>query len=696
MVRYFLYLPLFFILTFHKIYSQENFLINSYGVPGIIDIPSAGSLPDGSLTLSSSKFGPNLRNTISFQALPRASLSFRYSGIGDVNDYSYSSSGYTTWDRSFDLRLDLLKENKIFPSITAGFQDIIGTGIFSGEYLVFSKSFLKKLRLTSGLGWGRLASKNTIYDSNVNRSTYQSGEEGGKLRIKQIYRGNIGVFGGGEFLTPIENLKLKMEVSSDSYVSDRPLIKSLPSTNINLGLNYDLGETISISSQFVNGNEIGLQMNIKLSPERTSISNYLENAPQPFYSIPNSYNENTFEFWDPIINDLKSEENISTLAYKSDEKEVLLVIENLKHSTNVKTIGRALRILSRHVPRKYTMFTVVLSSHGLPVTSISIERKDIENIIDAPNAELLTGKVVKITSSPKAINNMIINDKLEKFNFALTPYYRLHLFDPDKPIYYDLGPELHSSWKIKQGLVIESNISASAVTSFDKIQRGVKGNLPKVRTNLRNYLVNKGPRVDYLTLSSYYRSSKNLYGRFTLGLLENMYAGLSSELLRFDPMSNLSYGLELNFVKGRSFDQRFKLREVEGLSNINGHASLYWDTNYYNYLAQIDFGKFLAGDKGGTLKLTRDFPNGWKVGGFFTLTDATFSDFGEGSFDKGFFFSIPFNSLVPYESRSSFSETIRPIQGDGGARLSVNGRMYEMLKDKSYRSLQNSWYRIWQ
>ena len=144
MVIYFLYLPLFFILTFQKSYTQDNFLINSYGVPGIIDIPSAGSLADGSLTLSSSKFGPNLRNTISFQALPRASLSFRYSGIGDINDYSFSSSGYTTWDRSFDLRFDLLQENKIFPSVTAGFQDIVGTGMFSGEYLVFSKTFFKK------------------------------------------------------------------------------------------------------------------------------------------------------------------------------------------------------------------------------------------------------------------------------------------------------------------------------------------------------------------------------------------------------------------------------------------------------------------------------------------------------------------------------------------------------------------------
>ena len=117
-----------------------------------IDI-TAGSLSDGSLVVSSSKFGPNLRNTLSFQALPKTNLSFRYSGIGDINDFSYKTSGYTTWDRSFDLRLDLLRENHNLPAITAGFQDIIGTGIYSGEYFVFSKRLFKNIRLTSGLGW---------------------------------------------------------------------------------------------------------------------------------------------------------------------------------------------------------------------------------------------------------------------------------------------------------------------------------------------------------------------------------------------------------------------------------------------------------------------------------------------------------------------------------------------------------------
>ena len=54
----------------------------------------------------------------------------------------------------------------------------------------------------------------------------------------------------------------------------------------------------------------------------------------------------------------------------------------------------------------------------------------------------------------------------------------------------------------------------------------VKGNLPKVRTDLRNYLIKTdSARINDLYLSSYYKGGKNIYGRFTLGYLEPMYTG---------------------------------------------------------------------------------------------------------------------------------------------------------------------------
>ena len=93
--------------------------------------------------------------------------------------------------------------------------------------------------------------------------------------------------------------------------------------------------------------------------------------------------------------------------------------------------------------------------------------------------------------------------------------------------------------------------------------------------------------------------------------------------------------------------------------------------------------------------MTRNFPNGWEMGGFFTLTNASFEDFGEGSFDKGLFIKIPFASIVPYESRSNLLEFMRPIQGDGGARVGMAGRRYPLVSSYNKNQLTSSWGKIW-
>ena len=98
------------LLSSKSIYCQEiNLSENTYGVPGIIDMPIAGSFNDGEISFTSSNFGTEVRNSLAFQALPRVLGTFRYSGVGDKKEGWYYRSGHTTWDRSFDLRIDLKK-----------------------------------------------------------------------------------------------------------------------------------------------------------------------------------------------------------------------------------------------------------------------------------------------------------------------------------------------------------------------------------------------------------------------------------------------------------------------------------------------------------------------------------------------------------------------------------------------------------
>jgi hypothetical protein len=97
-----------------------------------------------------------------------------------------------------------------------------------------------------------------------------------------------------------------------------------------------------------------------------------------------------------------------------------------------------------------------------------------------------------------------------------------------------------------------------------------------------------------------------------------------------------------------------------------------------------------------TLTLDREFANGWKVGAFATLTDMPFETFGEGSFDKGIRIQIPFAWLTGGATRKTYATTLRPLLRDGGARLEVEGRLYNTVRDYHASRLDDQWGRFWQ
>ncbi|MEM7190552.1 MAG: YjbH domain-containing protein, partial [Pseudomonadota bacterium] len=148
----------------------------------------------------------------------------------------------------------------------------------------------------------------------------------------------------------------------------------------------------------------------------------------------------------------------------------------------------------------------------------------------------------------------------------------------------------------------------------------------------------------------------------------------------------------MNYVQQRGFNTLFDLRDYE---TITGHGSFYWNTGFYGISTQVDAGRYLAGDWGATFSMKRRFANGWELGGFFTLTDIPFNEFGEGSFDKGIFLTIPFNWAVPFETREKFDLVLRPLTRDGGQRLDVSDRLWPSVEEVDRAHLGTGWEDFW-
>ena len=227
-------------------------------------------------------------------------------------------------------------------------------------------------------------------------------------------------------------------------------------------------------------------------------------------------------------------------------------------------------------------------------------------------------------------------------------------------------------------------------TSRTPISKASEG-VPRVRSDTRMYAGNTSPVIPELTLAWFAKPSENIYSRVTVGLLERAYGGVSGEVLWKPVNSQLAFGAEVNRVRKRDFDQLFDFRDYEVTT---GHVSAYYEFRQ-GFTAQVDVGQYLAGDVGATVSLTREFENGWRIGAYATKTDLSAEEFGEGSFDRGISLSIPVSWATGTPTRERVSSTIRSLSRDGGARVEVQGRLYDQVRDSHSVKLQQGWGAFW-
>ena len=138
--------------------DAQRVTAGNFGLPGIIDLPTARRFPDGELVATHQNHKNLFMSGISFQALPWLGVSFRYGGQGSGGGMA---QGRVNWDRSFDAHISVLDDGTYFPAISLGLRDFIGTGWYSSEYIVGTKT-IGNLELTAGLGFGRLAGRHSF------------------------------------------------------------------------------------------------------------------------------------------------------------------------------------------------------------------------------------------------------------------------------------------------------------------------------------------------------------------------------------------------------------------------------------------------------------------------------------------------------------------------------------------------------
>lgn len=673
--------------------------MSTYGTPGLVEMPTAEMLGENELALTSSGFNNTQRHSLTFQFLPRVNATFRYSLIEE-----FFATGRRIADRSFDVNILLAEEGKYRPSVVLGLRDIVGTGLFSSEYLVATKTVRPGLRFSAGVGWGRLGDRGVenplgVFNGDLETRPARSNigsQNGGTLDPDAWFRGDMGFFGGVSW-DVTERLTLSAEYSSDRYTLEESRGAEFIYDPWNVGVNYRFDSGISLGAFILGGDEVGIQLGYSINPAEPSNPGGIEAAAPALlgtdqvaaasWNLPDAPASSGVR---EVLKRRLGDQGLRMDGLDIAGSRAVVQVQNDRWQNEAQAAGRTARVMANTLPPEVTDFEIVFRQNGVPLSRVNMARPDLLELEHDVDGAWRSYARADIEDAARVARPAMGENVFPEFSAELVPFLTFSFFDPDEPLRYEVGPELRLDYKPAPGLKFATSIRYPVAGTIEDTNRLSDSVLPRVRSEAFRYAQESDVEINQMTASYIFRPGKDLFGRISGGYLETMFGGVSGELLWHPIDSRLALGVEVNYARQRDFDVLFGFQDYDV---VTGHASAYYELNN-GFHAQIDAGRYLAKDWGATFTLMREFENGFRIGAFFTLTDVPFDDFGEGSFDKGFIIEVPIAWMTGQPSRQTVSNTIRPLLRDGGARLDVPDRLYDLSRDYRADSFEDGWGRF--
>ena len=658
----------------------------NFGLPGIIDLPTARHFPDGELLITHHNHRYSFMTGISFQALPRLGVSFRYGGLGKGGVFAQDR---LTWDRSFNIHLSILDETNHIPAISAGLRDFIGTGWYSSEYIVGTKN-IGNLELTAGLGFGRLAGRNSFSNPlSVISSGFEDRETntvgvGGTLGSLNWFQGNASAFFGLNYRIG-QKILVSAEYTPDlmKYESAYLEVKS----PWNFGASYRLNNYVDISAQYLHGNQAAITTNIFFNPNRPPYKGGKELAPVPMRlrvdNAPKIKANN-----EQVIRKVLAADNFEIRQIKIINDTIYITVVNTKFRSISQAVGRVISTLQRFTSDNVKFAEISFRSHDLQVASYLVDLEKVTNQQVTPQTALEEKTSIKAIEI-KPLNNQNIHQRI---TWGLGPYFAHRLFNPDLPLSVEVGLEFGADYYFKPGLKVSGAIRKSILTNLTDNDRRSNSVLPRVHSDwpLYDFAGQRG-HIHDLALSYVTNFGSGFYGKTHAGFLEPFFAGIGGEILYKPASSSFAIGIDIHRVRKRDYDMRFDLL---GYETTIGHLSFYYDAGRTLDL-EINAGRYLAGDWGVTTTISRTFGSGWEVGGYATFTNVPFQTFGEGSFDKAIYVSVPIDWITSTPNKIRRRLNLRPITRDGGANMAAARSLYRHIERAQNTHFLREYGRLW-
>jgi hypothetical protein len=669
--------------------AQQSDWLSQLGHPGALQTPTALMPRAGSLGFGVSAADPY--NTLYINLQPFDWLSFTGRYTEELERRYGADPSKNNIDKAFDVSVRLVEGRGWMPSIGVGLLDLGGTGHFAGEYIVASQRIFD-VYASIGLGWGRLGRAGdfenpltALSDRFGNRPGRSSDDPGGRVGYNLWFRGeDVAVFGSliwkpsflpnWSLLVELEGNDYSFELGTESRRIDAP-------SRVNGGISYTLGETLTLGASFLRGNMVAFEVGIHPligSNESFRGKRYLpvlDREVHPNYrgQLPPEMTARLERLYDVLRFN-----GFFLHAIDVDENSGVLTLWQSNAVTDdplyvLQFMGRQ---AVNHVPEQIKTVRVVSVAGGAEAMRAEVPRW----LLEAEGAGRATQEELLLLTAFGPGRGWAMDDarypgllNYPTFSYGISPSIRSNIGGPGFFVgQVQLKPYLTTQFT--RSFSVTTSLGVNLADDFDRLIQPAPGELPRVRSDLELYQSSGGAvYLEEMEANFLFPIASQWYGRVSAGIFEEMYGGVGAEVLYRPFGSRFAASINANYVRKRDYDQGFEFLDYEVAT---GHLNLYYQSPIAGIVVEASAGRYLARDVGVSLDLSRRFRNGARFGVFATKTDASSREFGEGSFDKGFYVYFPLSSVHKGLPGDGFSLNYRFLTRDGGQKVNDGRPLY--------------------
>ncbi len=617
--------------------AKSSEIVSNFGRTGLLIDPSAYVVKDGYMTLGSSYVYPYLRVYGNVGFFPGLELGGTITEIRSVvvNRNVWKNYGFYK-DKAFFAKYQILPEMGKYPAIAVGWDDFHGTKLFETKYVVLTKY------VDSGL------------PQNVTIG-YATGVIDGFF------------FGTETLLHP----KLSLIVEYSPIKKNK--LKGLNGvrTKYNFGLKFQPYSWLQTVVSYQRGKDFGFNVNFNFPMGKP----WLPHRPRYFLLTKRDVelikeNKQTVFF----------EEALKRLGFDCVKVYVsgdTLVIEYSNESYFYESVAlrKILSVFKVVYFPNVRNVVFILKDKNIVVTKIEVPGYLINRYLKGEISfkDLLKDSAYEIAPDYRPRYRLLFSRPV--FEGALK--LRTFLNDPAGALKYKLSYDVGVKEYFLNNFIFQGTVILPIYNNIKSANAPLMKH--PVRSDIDYYLNNKHPDVPVLAVSYVSPLFKNTFIGLSAGYNELMFAGIGGDVIHFVGDGRFAVGFGGDWVRKRDPNRVFRLKNY-GFHDV--YVSAYYTMKYPEMHFSIKAGRFLAGDKGVRIDVSR-VVKGFEVGFWYTYSDTSkFTGPNKNYHDKGVFVAVPLRMFKWRDTRQVGYYSLSPWTRDVGQLAGRPIDLYRLLLSK--------------